>query len=150
VRGYLGTHPYEKALRKRKVWIEPLFGEAKDWHGLRRFRLRRLEKVNIEALLVAAGQRTRSDCLPSEATDRRSWPRRRPSCASPNRGTSPDSAPLAASADPTDGGPSGGRLRSEPRVFQQAGSFVRQPPLPLGTHASPSFFIELKSQRPLT
>jgi hypothetical protein len=33
-----------------------LFGEAKDWHGLRRFRLRRLEKVNAEALLVAAGQ----------------------------------------------------------------------------------------------
>jgi hypothetical protein len=35
---------------------EPLFGEAKDWHGLRRFRLRRLEKVNAEALLIAAGQ----------------------------------------------------------------------------------------------
>ncbi len=34
----------------------PLFGEAKDWHGLRRFRLRRLEKVNAEALLIAAGQ----------------------------------------------------------------------------------------------
>jgi hypothetical protein len=36
--------------------VEPLFGEAKDWHGLRRFRLRRLEKVNIEALLIASGQ----------------------------------------------------------------------------------------------
>jgi Transposase DDE domain len=35
---------------------EPLFGEAKDWHGMRRFRLRRLEKVNIEALLIASGQ----------------------------------------------------------------------------------------------
>jgi hypothetical protein len=35
--------------------VEPLFGEAKDWHGLRRFRLRRLEKVNIEALLIASG-----------------------------------------------------------------------------------------------
>jgi hypothetical protein len=56
VRSYAGTHPYEKALRKRKVWIEPLFGEAKDWHGMRRFRLRRLEKVNIEALLIASGQ----------------------------------------------------------------------------------------------
>jgi hypothetical protein len=33
-----------------------IFGEAKDWHGLRRFRLRRLEKVNTEALLKAAGQ----------------------------------------------------------------------------------------------
>ena len=56
MRNYAGTHPYEKALRKRKVWIEPLFGEAKDWHGMRRFRLRRLEKVNIEALLIASGQ----------------------------------------------------------------------------------------------
>jgi hypothetical protein len=36
--------------------VEPLFAEAKDWHGLRRFRLRRLEKVNIEALLIASGQ----------------------------------------------------------------------------------------------
>jgi hypothetical protein len=33
-----------------------LFAEAKDWHGMRRFRLRRLEKVNIEALLIASGQ----------------------------------------------------------------------------------------------
>ena len=29
---------------------------AKDWHGLRRFRLRGLPKVNMEALLIAAGQ----------------------------------------------------------------------------------------------
>ena len=56
VKGYRGTFPYEKALRKRRVWVEPLFAEAKDWHGLRRFRLRRLEKVNIEALLIASGQ----------------------------------------------------------------------------------------------
>jgi transposase len=56
VRGYRGTFAYEKALRKRRVWVEPLFGEAKDWHGSRRFRLRTLEKVNVEALLIAAGQ----------------------------------------------------------------------------------------------
>ena len=56
VRGYSGTEPYRKALRKRQVWVEPLFGEAKDWHGLRRFRLRTLEKVNAEALLIGAGQ----------------------------------------------------------------------------------------------
>jgi transposase len=56
VKSYRGTFSYEKALRKRRVWVEPLFGEAKDWHGLRRFRLRRLEKVNIEALLIASGQ----------------------------------------------------------------------------------------------
>jgi transposase len=56
VRGYHTTEPYAKAMRKRQVWVEPLFAEAKAWHGLRRFRLRGLEKVNSEALLVAAGQ----------------------------------------------------------------------------------------------
>jgi hypothetical protein len=56
VRAYRGTFPYEKALRKRGVWVEPLFGEAKEWHGMRRFRLRRLEKVNAEALMIASGQ----------------------------------------------------------------------------------------------
>jgi transposase len=56
VRAYQGTEPYEKAMRKRAVWVEPLFGEAKDWHGLRRFRLRGIEKVNIEGLRIAAGQ----------------------------------------------------------------------------------------------
>jgi hypothetical protein len=38
------------------VWVEPLFGEAKEFHHLRRFRLRRLRKVNIEGVMVAAGQ----------------------------------------------------------------------------------------------
>jgi hypothetical protein len=56
VRGYQGTEAYKKALRKRQVWVEPLFGEAKEWHGLDRFRLRMLVKVNIEALLIATGQ----------------------------------------------------------------------------------------------
>ena len=56
VRAYRRTEAYRKALRKRAVWIEPLFGEAKEWHGLRRFMLRGLEKVNTEALLKAAGQ----------------------------------------------------------------------------------------------
>ncbi len=56
VRAYHETADYQKAMRKRQVWVEPLFGEAKDWHGLRRFRLRGLWKVNCEALLTATGQ----------------------------------------------------------------------------------------------
>jgi Transposase DDE domain len=56
VRGDHATEPYAKAMRKRQVWVEPLFAEAKTWHGLRRFRLRGLAKVNGEALLIAAGQ----------------------------------------------------------------------------------------------
>jgi hypothetical protein len=56
VRGYYDTPAYQKAMRKRGVWVEPLFAEAKQWHGLRQFRLRGLANVNIEGLLVAAGQ----------------------------------------------------------------------------------------------
>jgi transposase len=56
VRGYHATAAYRRALRKRQVWPEPLFAEAKQWHGLHRFRLRGLRKVNMEGLLVAAGQ----------------------------------------------------------------------------------------------
>lgn len=56
VRGYHATEAFQKAMRKRQVWVEPLFAEAKVWHGLRRFRLRGLVHVNIEGLLVAAGQ----------------------------------------------------------------------------------------------
>jgi hypothetical protein len=55
VRAYQPTQAYKKALRKRQVWVEPLFAEAKDWHGMRRFRLRRLWRVNSEALMIAAG-----------------------------------------------------------------------------------------------
>src|SRR6266568_4995567 len=56
VKGYHQTFAYQKAMNKRKVWIEPLFAEAKDWHGMRRFRLRRLWRVNCEALVTATGQ----------------------------------------------------------------------------------------------
>jgi transposase len=53
---YRETVAYKKALRKRQIWVEPVFGEGKQWHGMSRFRLRRLEKVNIEGLIRAAGQ----------------------------------------------------------------------------------------------
>ena len=56
VRAYQPTESDKKALRKRSVWVEPLFAEGKDWHGMRRLRLRELERVNGEALMRAAGQ----------------------------------------------------------------------------------------------
>jgi hypothetical protein len=56
VKTYRVTDAYQKAIRKRAVWTEPLFGEAKEYHCLRRFRLRGLLKVNIEGKLVATGQ----------------------------------------------------------------------------------------------
>jgi hypothetical protein len=43
-------------MRKRQVWIEPLFGEAKQWHGMERMRLRTLERTNCEVLIMASGQ----------------------------------------------------------------------------------------------
>ena len=55
VRGYHATEAYKKAIRKRQVWVEPLFAEAKEWHGLRRLRLRGLLNANIQGLLIAAG-----------------------------------------------------------------------------------------------
>jgi transposase len=73
VRGYHATAAYRKAMRKRSVWVEPLFGEAKQWHGLRHFRLRGLDKVNAEGLLVAAGQNLKR-LLSARGWGRRPWP----------------------------------------------------------------------------
>jgi transposase len=73
VRAYQDTPEYQKAIRKRSVWVEPLFAEAKDWHGLRRFRLRRLWRVNIEALLIATGQNIKR-LLSWRGWGRRPWP----------------------------------------------------------------------------
>jgi transposase len=56
VQSYQGTRAFKKAMRKRGIWMEGLFAEAKQWHGLAHFRLRRLANVNIQALLIAAGQ----------------------------------------------------------------------------------------------
>jgi transposase len=73
VRSYHATEAYKKAMRKRKVWVEPLFGEGKAWHGMARFRLRMLEKVNIEALVRATGQNLKR-LLSWHGWGRRWWP----------------------------------------------------------------------------
>jgi Transposase DDE domain len=73
VRAHHETEAFKQALRKRAVWVEPLFGEAKQWHGLRRFRLRGLPKVNGQALLTAAGQNLKR-LLRRRGWGRRPWP----------------------------------------------------------------------------
>jgi hypothetical protein len=73
VRAHHETEAFKKALRKRAVWVEPLFGEAKQWHGLRRFRQRGLPKVNGQALLTAAGQHLKR-LLQRRGWGRRPWP----------------------------------------------------------------------------
>ena len=49
-------HCYEKAMRQRNLWTYPLFAEGKLWHRIRRFRLKRLWRVNSEALMTAVAQ----------------------------------------------------------------------------------------------
>jgi hypothetical protein len=73
VRAHHETEAYKKALRKRAVWVEPLFGEGKQWHGLRRFRQRGLAKVNGQALLTASGQNLKR-LLQRRGWGRRPWP----------------------------------------------------------------------------
>jgi len=70
VKGYHQTYAYQRAINKRKVWVEPLFAEAKDWHGMHRFRLRRLWRVNCEAQIIAAGQNLK------RLLQKRGWGRR--------------------------------------------------------------------------
>ncbi len=82
VQSYHQTPAYQKALRKRQVWIEPLFAEAKDWHGMRRFRLRLLWRVNCEALRIAAGQNLKR-LLKKRGWGRRSFPTEAMAMASP-------------------------------------------------------------------
>ncbi|MDB5057088.1 MAG: Transposase [Chloroflexi bacterium] len=55
VRSYHTTPAFEQAMRKRSVWVEPLFGEAKQWHGLHKLRFRGLRKLNIQGVLIVAG-----------------------------------------------------------------------------------------------
>ena len=52
---YQSTEAYKKALRKRSVRVEPFFAKGKDCHGMRRFLLRELWRVNCEGVMRAAG-----------------------------------------------------------------------------------------------
>ena len=124
MRGYHATEPYAKAMRKRKVWVEPLFAEAKDWHGLRRFRLRGLEKVNGEALLIAAGQNLKR-LLSWRGWGRRPFPGGRP--ASCSRRSRPCWLRCPDCRLPARTG-SGRRTKPPPdSLFQQAGPFLTRP-----------------------
>jgi hypothetical protein len=87
VRIYQQTEAYHKARRTRGVWVEPLFAEAKDWHGLRRCCLRRLWRVNVQVLWTAGGQNLK------RLLARRGWGRR-PFPAAPGVRIDPR-APLA-------------------------------------------------------
>jgi hypothetical protein len=76
VRGYHVTEPDKEAIRKRQVWVESLFAEAREWHGLRRLRLRGLRNENVQGLLIAAGQNLKRFLAAS------GWGRRHAPCGS--------------------------------------------------------------------
>ena len=76
VRGYHATEAYKKAMRKRQVWVEPLFAEAKEWHGLRRLRLRGL----VQRQHPGAADRGRAE--PEALAGRDGWGRRHAPCGS--------------------------------------------------------------------
>ncbi len=139
VRTYHHTPAYQKAMNKRKVWVEPLFAEAKDWHGLRRFRLRLLWRVNIEALRIATGQNLKR-LLKKRGWGRRPFPTEA-FCASflaafgwfarPSLRYASVSSFIGSHCPVNRWSIS--HLTDEfcGRVFQQAGRFLRQFPFPL-------------------
>ncbi len=47
------TYEYKKQMKRRKHILESLFGEAKEFHGLRRARFRGLDRVTIQVLWTA-------------------------------------------------------------------------------------------------
>jgi len=104
-----GSPAFTKALQKRRVWVEPLFAEAKQWHGLQRFRLRGVHNVNIEGVFVAAGQNLKR-YLAKQGWGGRWGPTGQPlarGCASPARRRSPRGSPVLGTAlrPPTGGRP---------------------------------------------
>ena len=108
VRAYHQTAAYEKAMGKRKVWVEPLFGEAKQWHGLRQFRLRGLTKVNIQGVFTAAGQNLKRWLAAT------GWGRRHAPCGAltvPPAGSAPPCARRRARRIPLPAGPGPPPLR---------------------------------------
>lgn len=74
VRAYQETESNRKAIRKRSVRVEPLFGERKRWRGTGRFRVRLLRRVNMEARRIETGQNLKR-LLSKRGWDRRRFPR---------------------------------------------------------------------------
>jgi len=134
IRGYHETAAYQKAMNKRKVWVEPLYAEAKDWHGLRRFRLRGLWKVNCEALVTTTGQNLKR-LLRTRGWGRRPWPSGAPS-GMLARAMSPCTAPPCRRQAASETQPLVPPIRRCPPVRHTKVFFNRLPCYPALTHWS--------------
>jgi hypothetical protein len=94
---YSTTEACKKAIRKRQVRAEPLFAEAKGWHGLLRLQPPGLLNANIQGLLIAARKNLKR-FLPASGQGRRPAP-----CGSllaPPEGRGRLSALLRMNSDP--------------------------------------------------
>ena len=60
---YLRTFPARQSIRRRKAWIETIFGDGKQRRGLRRARCRGLDPMRIQAWMTATAQNVRQLAL---------------------------------------------------------------------------------------
>src|SRR5207249_4604426 len=58
-RHHLATPRAKASIRRRKAWVETIFGDGKERRGLRRARLRGLDRVRIQAYVIAIAQNVR-------------------------------------------------------------------------------------------
>lgn len=59
VAAYLKSFQARQTIRRRKAWIETIFGDAKERRGLRRAKCRGLDKMRIQAWMVGIAQNVR-------------------------------------------------------------------------------------------
>ena len=60
---YLGTYQARSSIRRRKAWIETIFGDGKERRGLRRARCRGLDPMRVQALMTGIAQNVRQLAL---------------------------------------------------------------------------------------
>ena len=60
---YLATFPARRSIRRRKAWIETIFGDGKERRGLRRARCRGLDWMRVQAWMTAIAQNVRQLAL---------------------------------------------------------------------------------------
>jgi transposase len=62
-KAYLATFRARQSIRRRKAWIETIFGDGKERRGLRRARCRGLDAMRIQAWMTATAQNARQLAL---------------------------------------------------------------------------------------
>jgi hypothetical protein len=60
---FVRTFRAKQSIRRRKVWVETVFGDGKERRGLRRAQFRRQDRMRIQALLPASAYNVRKLAL---------------------------------------------------------------------------------------